>query len=504
MDAISNAVDIGLGNIHHIVDLWRAGKADSLIDYTRVTRVEPIVLVDNDVMFHDLTPEIMQSLLSTFAGYYLQAAALSLTVGRVQITRHLDKLNPRRSPLDSAADTGVLAAGWMMAQENYKFRLPRLSDQVALESRDRYDLLPLALPAPSQLAMESLALEAGDPYASEKNARDAERLQIQKDAERRQREQFGHQLNQDDIRTAQSSADFNLRENQFKHQQAQSNAQQAHQAAQQQHQKDVFAHQKGRDAKQQANQDRSHELSTKEFELREQQLKDAQTATEFGYSRDTITTIKELANLSVGKMLSVEITDGNHSASIPVAVRLMTASLPSSTMTHILSLGKKDISMKARWHGWRSGRLQFWRDLVMCNDLIDEHRNALMKDKDGLFRQIVARKTKNRFAGLLSGNPSVATASNMAVISKETADKIELETVGTLNDFNTRQKLFEPTSLMILVVLNKDYDRATFYYRGIAEKTEVSMRDLKAANKGNGPDVTEILRAFTQGHAPTL
>lgn len=454
MDAISNAVDIGLGNIHHIVDLWRAGKADSLIDYTRVTRVEPIVLVDNDVMFHDLTPEIMQSLLSTFAGYYLQAAALSLTVGKIQIMRHLDKLNPRRSPLDSAADTGALAAGWMMAQENYKFRLPRLTDKVAMESLDRYNLLPLALPAPSQLALESLALEAEDPHASEKNERDVERLQIQKDAERRQREQFGHQLDQDDIRNK--------------------------------HQKTQLQH------------------ADRELELREQQHRDAQTATEFGYSRDTITTIKELANLSVGKMLSVEISDGNHTASIPVAVRLMAASLPSTTMAHILSLGKKDTSMKARWHGWRSGRLQFWRDLVMCNDLIDEHRTALMKDKDGLFRQIVARKTKNRFAGLFSGNPSVATASNMAVISKETADKIELETVGSLNDFNTRQKLFEPTSLMILVVLNKDYDRATFYYRGIAEKSEVSMRDLKAANKGNGPDVTDILRAFTQGHAPSL
>jgi hypothetical protein len=158
----------------------------------------------------------------------------------------------------------------------------------------------------------------------------------------------------------------------------------------------------------------------------------------------------------------------------------------------------------ARWHGWRSGRLAFWKDLVMCNDLIEDHRNALMHDKDGLYRQIVARKSKNRFAGILSGNPSVATASNMAVITKETADKIELETVGTLNDFRTRQKLFEPTSLMILVVINPDYDRATFYYRGIAEKTDVSMRDLKAANKGSGPDVADILRAFTQGHAPSL
>ena len=381
------AAGVGLNNIHEIVDLWQAGKAESLIDYTRVSRVEPIVLLDNAVLFNDLTPEVMQSLLNTFAGYYLQAVAISATVGKINIVRHLDRLNPNRNPIDSGA-YGVFAerlGGRLLAQENYKFRLPRMTDQVALESIDRYDLLPIG-------SGSSVALE-------------------------------------DDNKDKRSG---------------------------------------------------------------------------FAAGKESIQSVKELSNLSVGKLLSVEITDGQHKAEIPVAIRLMAASLPSQTVSHILSLGKKDTSVMARWHGWRSGRLAFWKDLVLCNDLIEEHRNALMHDKDGLYRQIVARKSKNRFASILSGNPSVATASNMAVITKETADKIELETVGTLNDFRTRQKLFEPTSLMILVVINPDYDRATFYYRGIAEKTDVSMRDLKAANKGSGPDVADILRAFTQGHAPSL
>lgn len=541
MNPTSNAVEIGLGSFHHIVDLWRSGKSDSLIDYTRVTRVEPIALVDNDVLFSDMTPEIMQSLLATFAGYYLQAAALSLTVGKVEIMRHLDKLNPKRNPLDSAIDGPLGQRGFMMAMENYNFRLPRLKDakKMTLQEHDKYDILPLCLPSPSQMAMESLALEAApyenDPYSSnyDRDTLDNRRDNRDTDKLNLDRTKFGHQANQDDIKNAHQDAQFQLaqaahrrQDNQYQHtlrKDANDNAhkksqleQSAHQhastlahqkdslTAQQAHQAAQLQSQKDRDAQQQANQDRSHGLGERELALREEQLRDAQTSTEFGYSKDTITTLKELTNLSVGKMLSVEITDGNHKASVPVAVRLMAASLPSSTLAHMLSLGKKDTSVKARWHGWRSGRLQFWKDLVLCNDLIEEHRNALMSDKDGLYRQIVARKQKNRFAGILSGNPSVATASNMAVISKETADKIELETVGTLNNFNVRQKLFEPTSLMILVVVNKDLDRATFYYRGIAEKTELSRRDMVAANKGNGPDITDVLRAFTQGHAPSL
>lgn len=427
MNLISDAVDIGLGNIHKILDLWRAGKSDSLIDYTQPTRVEPIVLVDADCLFHDSLPDVMQSLLSTFAGYYLQAIALSATVGKVAVMRHLDRLNPRRSPLDSAADTGAIGAGWLLAQEAYETGLPKIPvGRLALEALDVMDVLPLNI----SMEAKSLRKPSSAPTATA------------------------------------------IQQATLKNQQASSTAvQEANKA--------------------------KHELDVAKRE-------DTLTGSEFGYGKDTVTTLKELSNLSVGKVISVEITDGIHKAAIPVAIRLMASSLPSNTMAHMLSMGKKDTSVSARYHGWRSGRLEFWRDLVYCQDLIDAHRDNLMADKDGMYRQILGRKRKNTLAGVLSGNPSVATASNIAVISKETADKIELETIGNLNNYSTRQKLFEPTSLMIMAVISKEYDRVTFYYRGIPEKTEVSVRDLKAANKGSGPDIGDILKAYTQGHAPVL
>ena len=123
--------DIGLSAIRKITDLWSGAKADSLIDYTRVARVEPIVLIDNDCLYLESLPEVMQSLQSVFAGYYLQAIAISTNVGKVEVMRHLDKLNPNRKPLDSALDS----AGWLLAQESYRHRLPRPNDaRIALEA----------------------------------------------------------------------------------------------------------------------------------------------------------------------------------------------------------------------------------------------------------------------------------------------------------------------------------------------------------------------------------
>ncbi len=357
--------DIGLGTIRKIADLWAGAKSDSLIDYTQVARVEPIVLIDTDCMYVESLPDIMQSNLSIFAGYYMQAFNISATVGKIEVTRHLDKLNPSRNPVNSAADS----AGWLLAQESYKHRLPMPGNQLAMEGE------------------------------------------------------------QTDLAEARS---------------------------------------------------------------------------ETINGRDTTKELKELSNLSVGKMLSVELTDGLHKATITVAVRLMASSLPSSNLVHILSLGSEDTSAKERYHGWKSGRLEFIRDLVFCQDLIDAHRKNLMADKDGIYTTLLKRQRANQLSTIVSANPSVATASNIVVLSSETAKQLEMQINGKLADFKTREKVFKTTYIMIMVIIDKQFDRVTYYHRGINMPTEVSVRDIKAANKGAGPDVSDILRAYQVGNSPSL
>lgn len=354
---------IGLAAIRKVTDLWRGAKADSLIDYTQVVRVEPLVLIDADCLFLESLPEVQQSLLNIFAGYYLQAVAISNTVGKVEVFRQLDKLNPNRNPVDSGADS----AGWLLAQESYKHRLPTPGNK-------------------------HMALEADEDQASA-----------------------------------------------------------------------------------------------------------------FALGRDTNQTMKELANLSVGKILNVEITDGLHRATLPISIRLMASSMPSANLVHILSIGNQDNSVKERYHAWKAGRLSFVRDLIFCQDLIDAHRKNLMADKDGLYSSILKRNRGNQIATLVSGNPSVATASNIAIMSIQSAEALEMKVNGRLKDFKTREAIFKATSLMILAVIDPSYDRVVFYHRGINGHTDVSVRDLKAGNKGNGgPDVSEILKAYQVGHSPSL
>lgn len=97
-----NNIETALNLVSKLPDLLRSARSDSLVEFTKPTRVEPIVLMDDRVVNLSFTPDIMQSLTSIFSGYYLQAVALSVNVGRVDVIDLLDRVNPNRSLDDNA------------------------------------------------------------------------------------------------------------------------------------------------------------------------------------------------------------------------------------------------------------------------------------------------------------------------------------------------------------------------------------------------------------------
>lgn len=320
-------------------------RSDSLISYTKTTRVEPIVLLDQRAVFLPYIQDTLQVITSIFSGYYLQAVALNANVGSVNVLKTLDKLNPSRSTLTFSG-------------ESFADKLP----------------------------------------------------------------------------------DFGL--------EAESSA--------------------------------------------------------VSFGRDAVGEIKEATNLAVGKMLEVKLVSEGQTFTIPVSVRLLTNMVDSQSLVHILGVGKDNKSFKARWHGWRSGQLDFVRDLILCQDLIEEHRKTLMNDKSGVYSEIMKRRNHNAAAMAISGEVSVATASNIAVITHQTAKEVENAVGGRLKDPKVRERIFKDSYLMLLVVIDTEFEQVAIYHRGIALPTELSVKELKISNRGSGPDVAEILKAYQLGNSISL
>lgn len=364
---LKDAIVTPLTVVGRFPDLFRSIRADSLVEYTQVTRAEPITLIDASAVHLPYITDVMQSLSSIFAGYYLQAIAISVNVGRIDTIKLLERVNPSRSPAENA---GMVIGDILMSEESYANKLP----------------------------------------------------------------EYGRLM---------------------------------------------------------------HAISTEDING-----DDEETAMTLG--RNTTVTAAEISNLSVGVLLEVNLEADGNKATIPVSVRLIAHAATRDTLQHILSYAEKDNSVKERYHGWRAGQLSFIKDLIFCQDLIDAHRQTLINDKSGVYKNILDRAQGNKLSTLISGRPSVATASNIIVMTKDTAAQLEAAIGGRLKDYSTRERMFKATYVMLLVVIDTDYEQVTIYHRSIAMPTQLAVKEMKQANKGKGVDVGEVLRAYQLGSNPSI
>lgn len=211
-----------------------------------------------------------------------------------------------------------------------------------------------------------------------------------------------------------------------------------------------------------------------------------------------------VANLSVGQMVTLTVSDGNSSRDIPVTIRLIAFPTPPKTMERILKWSEKDNSVKARYNAWRAGELAFWRDLVFMRDIFAERKKALMQDNTGLFQAMTRRVAKNMTAGLLSLTPSLGTVSSIAVVSEDTIRNVEQEIYGKFSDFKTRQRVMNATGIMLLAVVDPIHEYVTLYTYSIALPSEFSIKQIKSATKGSGPDVSELIKLIQAGTPPSF
>ena len=122
-----------------------------------------------------------------------------------------------------------------------------------------------------------------------------------------------------------------------------------------------------------------------------------------------------------------------------------------------------------------------------------------------MLSEISKRASSSLGAGITTKNASVATASNIFIISSDTADAIKRSSGADIEVFNQRQKLFEQTYALLFIVIDRDYQRINIYHDGVALPSNVGVKDIKnASKKDTGGTVMDVLNAYRQGAAPTL
>lgn len=209
--------------------------------------------------------------------------------------------------------------------------------------------------------------------------------------------------------------------------------------------------------------------------------------------------IHEVENLAVGKLLNVDVTDAasGTKAKLPVLIRLIPAVVPSEALTHIFTAGGRD-SWSHRFFLVKTGQIQFWRDFVLGQDMIDAHMKSLMTDRSGVYKEITDRRRNNVVKSITSGRVSLADASNIAIISSTTLKTTASQLYARMDDMSVREKIFDNSYLLLLMVVDERYGRVTIYHRGVDLSSTYRLEDIKMAEKSKGADISELFKLFSK------
>lgn len=212
----------------------------------------------------------------------------------------------------------------------------------------------------------------------------------------------------------------------------------------------------------------------------------------------------EAAHLVTGKVFELSASYGGNSATVQVMVSLDPRVTRPGNIVDIFSVGGELRTAKERAHGFLSGKLRFIDDIILGSDLIDNELRVGIHDETGAWLQNRENDAGNRLSAILTGKRSVGTASGIAIMHARTARRLESAIGGKLDDFATRQKIFKRTFNLLLLVVDTEYDRLTVYHRGLAKINRLPISEFVKTRGKDGGDVTDIVKLFLNGSAPTL
>lgn len=534
------------------------GGNQSLVGLSKGTRVEPICIIGQDCVHLEYITDVLQSLHSIFSGYYLQALSAITNVGDIQVGHILQRINPNTNLLnnegfifESYDNSNVIknnAPYWRLATESYKYKLPTTKNFTPDDVRDIYVRRNLAIEATTMgiggtnhnrgvkdqyhVDRELDLQEEANRRANRQDARDSER---HINDEFRSMADSEYKRNQD----ARAEKDSKLKSDEYSlHKDARDRDNFKAYGTTDPNYKDMNGRAMGdveiktvkelrdrqkhdsdekyksnkdqREAKQDIREEAKLALDATLKTNQEKRLKAEFDASNVDISDNAVRTLQENADLSVGKLINVTIQHQSNKINLPISIRLLVSQLPEKSIVDILTMHSRSTSFTERFHAWKAGRISFVKDLMFCQDLIDAHKKALMNDKDGVLSEMVYRSNNAKglnilslvFNGAKNSKVNMASASNLYVISEATRDAIESKLGGKLSSVSVREKLFTSGYMMILCIIDRTWERITFYHRGLHLPTTVSLKDIRISNKGKGPDIGDILKAYTLGNSP--
>lgn len=233
---------------------------------------------------------------------------------------------------------------------------------------------------------------------------------------------------------------------------------------------------------------------------------------EYSTEASTVKLDNEVQKLVVGRIVEMDMgipsgKDGKiQSMKVYLNVMLIPNAIDSKVAEQVIAINySPPISQRLR--RVMAGEIKFWKDFVLAQDLIKQHKEALKHDKTGMLYEM-SRSSQNALAqtllGLFIEEPKHNLANSILVIDKASFKKACVQAGINFDDYITRQKFFVKSMMMMIVVVDTMYNLVEMYFNGLKNKGEYTYNMINKAGKEKSDiDMKNLMTMYAQGMAPT-
>ena len=211
--------------------------------------------------------------------------------------------------------------------------------------------------------------------------------------------------------------------------------------------------------------------------------------------------------LPSGRIIQVEFNNGDKGTTFTVNIllNLQPSFVPNDVIKQFVAINFKP-SLHQRWIQANAGEIKFFSDFLLGNDLRKQRFKALKKDKTGQLQQMIDRKENslsNFWLKLAQVTPERQNIANTILIyEKRTFDKACNDSGVNFKNYGSRQKFFNATMSMMVVVIDTMYNKVMMYYHGITDPSTFTFEQMKKNAKTEATDILAMMKNYAQGMAP--
>lgn len=188
---------------------------------------------------------------------------------------------------------------------------------------------------------------------------------------------------------------------------------------------------------------------------------------------------------------------------VPITVKANLVFVRPEELVNALMPKHDDKSIFARWDKWRSGGIKFWKDLVLCSDIIREYKQNKLRDREDIMGKMSAAEIAGMTKAGLNGTVGYERFYNMYI--NTASDRVMLEKFlkGKLDSPKFKEDFLIKSNGLAIMCLDTEWEIAQVYIKDINSASNIKF-DKLGKRKSKDGTINELFKALYSNQAPVF